>query len=247
MKQSHKPVFDALEDRCLQAAGLSASFHDGVLQIQGTDDNDRIVVRQIEQRISVKGIAIDINGQAQNRIPVANVTKIVILGEGGDDVMRLDQVTVASEVSGGAGNDLIFGTMVADTLNGNDGNDRIYGRRGDDFIDGGAGHDGLFGQRGDDTLVGGLGNDYVFGHAGDNAIYWNRKPPDAGTFIGMEENAARTAIEAQGYVMRVIARDGENYIITLELNTNRINVAVVNGIITEAEWEYPQGFPDHGM
>src|SRR5262245_54338476 len=77
----------ALEDRCLMAASLTASLNDGVLRIEGTGGPDSIVVRrsvQVLQRfglgnnftISADGISID--GLSQS-FATANVHRIDIL------------------------------------------------------------------------------------------------------------------------------------------------------------------------
>lgn len=53
--------------------------------------------------------------------------------------------------SGGAGNDLLYGTPEADVLSGGTGADVIFGRAGDDTISGGRGSDSIWGGRGFDT------------------------------------------------------------------------------------------------
>jgi hypothetical protein len=70
------------------------------------------------------------------------------------------------EVSGGAGDDKLYGDAdVAnrEVLRGGDGKDVIDGFGGDDEIDGGAGDDQLEGNGGADTVLGGDGNDTLSG------------------------------------------------------------------------------------
>ncbi len=70
-------------------------------------------------------------------------------------------------LSGGGGNDIIYGDAGNDTLNGDKGNDVLYGGFGADMLGGGDGNDVLVGGRGADTLIGGFGNDaYYFDDAG---------------------------------------------------------------------------------
>ncbi|SEW20530.1 Hemolysin-type calcium-binding repeat-containing protein [Cognatiyoonia koreensis] len=94
----------------------------------------------------------------------------------------------ADSISGGAGNDLIYGGGDADTIDGDGGLDTIYGGdgadtinggaqtdtvfggAGDDVIDGGADADSLFGDSGNDTLTGSTGNDTLYGGAGNDAL-----------------------------------------------------------------------------
>ncbi|CAM5192788.1 hypothetical protein CDEN61S_02571 [Castellaniella denitrificans] len=59
--------------------------------------------------------------------------------QGGDDTL-----------SGGKGDDILFGQG---------GNDHLYGGQGEDVLYGGAGNDHLYGGAGSDTLIGGAGND----------------------------------------------------------------------------------------
>lgn len=95
-------------------------------------------------------------------------------------------------LSGGLGNDLIFGdphkdyvstkpngTIVwsdvttggADELNGNEGNDLLVGGGGNDTLDGGSGNDWLVGGYGKDQLKGGTGNDsFVFNTPSHSAV-----------------------------------------------------------------------------
>ena len=91
----------------------------------------------------------------------------------------------ADSLSGGTGNDTIYGQDDDDTLLGGDGNDvldggldndsllgeagtdSLVGGHGDDVLDGGADNDTLFGGDGSDTLLGGTGDDVL---DGDNAF-----------------------------------------------------------------------------
>jgi T1SS-143 domain-containing protein len=84
------------------------------------------------------------------------------------DTNATDTATVSSTISvnipegsGGAG----------DTLTGGSGNDDIYGQGGDDTIDGGEGwYDDLYGGDGDDVITDSDGADEVVGGAGDDSI-----------------------------------------------------------------------------
>jgi len=94
---------------------------------------------------------------------------------GGDDIFGASSglpATVALDIDGGDGNDIVLGA---------DGNDRIAGGNGDDVLSGGPGVDILFGGPGADTihgdagvdhLNGGLGDDTLFGGAGADSILW---------------------------------------------------------------------------
>jgi len=54
------------------------------------------------------------------------------------------------------------------------------------------------------------------------------------TVIGMEEERAIEAIEAEGMTARVIARDGEFFMVTEDFVYSRINLVIESGFVTEA-------------
>lgn len=56
----------------------------------------------------------------------------------------------------------------------------------------------------------------------------------AATLIGLAEQDAIDAIEAEGLVPRVIARDGEYYTVTEDYSVSRINLVTESGLVTEA-------------
>jgi Ca2+-binding RTX toxin-like protein len=91
-------------------------------------------------------------------------------------------------VTGGKGDDRMYGDGGSDSLSGGDGNDRIYGGtdtdtlfglKGDDTIDGndhlagGGGSDILKGDDGDDVLIGGAGVDKLTGGSGSDTFVFN--------------------------------------------------------------------------
>ncbi|MBC7782853.1 MAG: hypothetical protein H7144_03355 [Burkholderiales bacterium] len=83
-----------------------------------------------------------------------------IYGDGSNDYL-----------DGGAGNDQIVGSGGADVIKGGNGNDRIYGGAGIDNIDAGAGNDRLYGGDGADSLYGNKGNDILAGDAGADYLH----------------------------------------------------------------------------
>ncbi|MBB1499019.1 Hint domain-containing protein [Paracoccus sp. MC1862] len=82
-------------------------------------------------------------------------------GEGG---------TIDDRISGGIGNDTIYGDDIAgtDTLGGND---LIDAGDGEDSIVAGFGNDTVYAGAGNDTVIGGLGADTLYGNAGNDTIY----------------------------------------------------------------------------
>jgi Ca2+-binding RTX toxin-like protein len=123
-------------------------------------------------------------------------TKIVIKLESGDDKITVDpNVTIPTELQGGAGMDVITGgsgpdlirggcaaddpnfpcSGYFDVLDGRSGNDEVHGGPGNDYVhggldndtvDGGPGQDSVYGDDGDDLVGGGPGVDYIYGGNG---------------------------------------------------------------------------------
>jgi Ca2+-binding RTX toxin-like protein len=107
------------------------------------------------------------NGVAIAGATVANTALIRVFGQGGDDVITLDQANgalPAARLFGGAGNDTLAGGAGADFLFGGRANDTLLGSGGSDF---------LFGGAGNDVLTGGDADDQVFGEADADRMIWN--------------------------------------------------------------------------
>ncbi len=73
-------------------------------------------------------------------------------------------------MTGGTGDDKMFGMSDADKMNGGAGNDRMWGNSGNDTIDGGEGNDLLSGGKGDDVIMDSAGNDTVLGNSGNDTF-----------------------------------------------------------------------------
>lgn len=58
--------------------------------------------------------------------------------------------------------------------------------------------------------------------------------PSAPDVIGMAESGATVVIERAGFTVRVVARDGETFMVTRDLRADRVNVVVVAGVVTDA-------------
>jgi hypothetical protein len=56
----------------------------------------------------------------------------------------------------------------------------------------------------------------------------------AETLIGMTENGAIAAIAAEGLIARVVARDGEYFMVTEDYSVSRINLEIENDRVTRA-------------
>jgi Ca2+-binding RTX toxin-like protein len=148
-------------------------------------DNHITISHDAAGTILVNGGAVPIlDGPAT----VANTSLIEVFGQGGNDVIRVDEANgalPAAILDGGAGND---------ALTGGSGNDMLFGQSGNDVLVGNGGDDLLFGGSGNDTLMGGAGNDQMFGQGGDDRMIWN---PGGGSDL-MEGGAGIDTAEING-------------------------------------------------
>jgi Ca2+-binding RTX toxin-like protein len=121
------------------------SFVDGVLVVQGTGGDDRILVdfpagRFIEGpplRVTLNGVAQSFEGRTFGGATMPGmpeVTRIIIRGDAGDDVILVGRMGIGAEVEGGDGDDTVVGGDGPDTIDGGAGNDRLKGRGGVDVF-----------------------------------------------------------------------------------------------------------------
>src|SRR5262245_62117693 len=146
---------------------VTASFSSiaQMLSVFGDTLNNTITLsRNAAGSILVNNGAVPVLG---GQPTVANTGLIQVFGQGGNDVITLNEANgalPAANLFGGAGNDTLTGGSGADMLVGQSGDDTLLGKGGNDF---------LFGGAGNDTLTGGAGDDQVFGEAGNDRMIWN--------------------------------------------------------------------------
>ena len=169
-----KGVFESLENRTLFAAGLFEP-----LVVDGTDGADTILVETQGDfvKLTKNGVttshrwkSVFIPGSTPNTCYFAKgISKIVLSGKGGDDVLDAGKSPVKMEVYGGAGRDTITGGALDDMLVGPDkrptnGSTASPSENYSDAIAGGAGNDLIHAaQRGGSTLAGDAGNETIWG------------------------------------------------------------------------------------
>lgn len=78
--------------------------------------------------------------------------------------------SIALNLDGAAGDDILGGAALADTIAGGEGSDQIVGNLGNDMLMGNAGADTIEGDAGADTIDGGAGNDDITPGAGRDII-----------------------------------------------------------------------------
>ena len=144
---------------------VTSTFTAGILTTLGDNLGNNITLsRNAAGTILVNGGAVAVKGGTPT---VANTKKLQVFGQGGDDIITLDESNGAlpsANLFGGAGNDTLIGGSGGDMLFGQSGNDTLLGKGGSDF---------LFGGAGDDVLTGGDADDQVFGEGGNDRMIWN--------------------------------------------------------------------------
>jgi Ca2+-binding RTX toxin-like protein len=161
------PPTPFIDDSLAAASKVTATFIPsvGALTVVGDNaDNPVTLSRDAAGRILVNGGNVPVAGGTPT---VANTLAIQVFGNGGDDVITVDEsngALPAVKLFGGAGND---------TLTGGSSGDQLFGQAGNDTLNGKGGNDLLFGGDGNDVLTGGSGDDQLFGEAGNDRFVWN--------------------------------------------------------------------------
>jgi Ca2+-binding RTX toxin-like protein len=184
------------------SASTTAVFVKGlhVLTVNGDQRGSTIIVgRDRYGDITVNGGAVSIRGA---RATVANVSRIVVLGHGGNDRLAIDEIDGAMPPA------------------------RLYGGAGDDELFGGSGADHLFGGLGDDVLIGGKGVDQAFGGPGDDQLVWNpgddsdlNEGGDGTDFVRVNGGAAGEAFNVAADGSRVLFARTNPLPFTLDIGT----------------------------
>ena len=128
-----------------------------VLVVGGSAGNDRIYIGyhpfrdQFLLRINEVNNRVHLRGKFDSPLE-----RIVVNALAGDDIVLVaGNVSVATLLYGGPGNDVLLGGRGDDVLLGGVGNDLLLGYRGRDFLIGGEGRDYLFGGSDEDLLISG--------------------------------------------------------------------------------------------
>jgi Ca2+-binding RTX toxin-like protein len=165
---------DTLEAREVPAIIATFNATAGLLTVAGDQlDNNIVVSRDAAGAILVNGGAVTIVGGTPT---VANTTRIRMLGNRGNDTLRLDETNgalPAAVMFGGTGNDSLVGGSGVDTFFGGAGSDSVDGNKGDDIAFLGAGNDSFTWDPGDgsDKIEGELGQDrMIFNGANVNEV-----------------------------------------------------------------------------
>src|SRR5262245_27263978 len=164
-------VVEALEDRCLPAAGSTVTaFLLGHLNINATNNDDTIIINHTNGRFSIEGVQIKLqDGRFVDSVSDLDVGRIYIDTYRGNDEVRFEE----GDGSGNSTDNDVFISL-------DDGNDKVFGGaawshvtggQGNDEIHGGGERDWLYGDEGDDIIYGDDGDDFIFGGAGRNILH----------------------------------------------------------------------------
>jgi Ca2+-binding RTX toxin-like protein len=148
------------------------SLDGNVLMLTGTSGNDQLTIRSSSRKGYLDVIA---DGHTLKRVRTSAVKRVELSAGDGNDTVRLDTISIPSSISGGAGDDVIYGSRAPDTISGGDGNDWINSGQGNDHVTGDAGDDRLFGDAGKDYLSAGTGYDVLRGGSGKDSIVLRSK------------------------------------------------------------------------
>lgn len=68
----------------------------------------------------------------------------------------------------------------------------------------------------------------------DSSVSLENPIPDASAaqLVGLTEAVAATCAESEGWSVRVVAKDGEDYMVTADYRADRVNLTIMDGIVT---------------
>jgi hypothetical protein len=156
MQPTYRPRLEPLETRDLLAGVTAYVLNNNLLVVSGTTGNDYIAVTQADGKLSVYGSQIAVGSRKVASVDASTISRVVINGYSGADIIIASTLTEDAIISGG------------------NGNDSVYSGAGNDILDGGAGDDLLYGAAGNDRITSGVStseHDNVLGGSGFN-WYW---------------------------------------------------------------------------
>jgi Ca2+-binding RTX toxin-like protein len=155
-------------------AGISAASLDLSLT-QGSDGNPALLIADGASTVTIDGgLGGSISEFEFSNGTTLNLAQLVAQAaftsetvNGADGQIVLNNATAVS-LTGGIGNDTIYGYGASDTIIAGSGNEAIFGANAGDLLAGSVGNDTLHAGAGDTTLIGGTGNTVMYGGTGND-------------------------------------------------------------------------------
>ena len=167
---------------------ITANFSNGALSAFGdTLDNNVSVSRNAAGTLLVNGGAVPVTGGTPT---LANTALVQTFGQGGNDVLTLDEANGALPAA------------------------HLFGRTGNDVLTGGSGNDQIFGQDDNDTLLGRGGFDLLFANEVEATALFQTNSFDEAV-SGLRDRVKLAAV-TRGERGSVILSDGERLSVAAE-------------------------------
>jgi hypothetical protein len=115
-RSSIRPGVEMLERREMMDGSLAFSLQDGILSITGTQGDDTIRFRQIENRLTLEGTSGSWNSEDIHLIKVDAGSGCDIVDLNSGKVQGEEPIQIPAEIHGGAGNDILRGGAANDLL-----------------------------------------------------------------------------------------------------------------------------------
>jgi|GEM_PF-5995861 len=139
-KPPRRLFLQQLEKRDLRAADIG--FADGLLSVNGTENEDVIEVYAEESQLIVNVAEYDASGQLldeQLRTFDADAVEQLVVSTGGGDDVIVNDTDKPAVIRAGEGDDVVMAGDGGDVISGGEGDDIVFGGAGRDVILGGAG------------------------------------------------------------------------------------------------------------
>ena len=185
-------TFDLASDTTNDSGTLTLGTSTAAATVAGA--NNTITLNVTADDYETLSIVNQGGSQTIGTLTAADATKLNVSASKAFTITTLSGAAVKTiDASASTANVVIGATSVASTITGGAGNDTFTGSGSADSIDGGAGNDNLTGGANNDTIVGGAGNDTITGGADNDKLYGDDGDDsfaDAGTGVDYIEGGA---------------------------------------------------------
>jgi Ca2+-binding RTX toxin-like protein len=215
--------------------------------ITGTENDDRILAAGGNDTVVGLGGNDEIHGGAGNDSLDGGPGGFdTLFGEDGNDTLTLANSDIGGTASGGAGDDVLFGSNTAfsafdNSLQGDAGNDELHAGASGSTMDGGTGADRLFSSGADDQMTGGRDPDTFALDGAQDIFVYGSGPWGSDTIFGFEDGVDLFDLRGSGLTFNDLTIVNEDFqtTITSSLGTITILEAFDEPVtITEADFMF---------